>query len=113
MADIKSTDRIAEKWARVTPQRTQDYTEGIESPRRPWAEATAAAEETYKAGVTQAANKGRFSKGVRATGNEGWQRKTRDKGPQRFAEGPSTTGQRVCGGSPNGFMVLLHCSQRG
>lgn len=87
MANIKPTDRIAEKWARVTPQRTQDYTDGIESPRRPWAEATAAAEETYKQGVTQAANKGRFAKGVRATGNDGWQRRTREKGPQRFAEG--------------------------
>lgn len=87
MANIKPTDRIAEKWARVTPQRTQDYTDGIENPRRPWAEATAAAEQTYKDGVTNAANKGRFSRGVRATGNDGWSRKTREKGPQRFAEG--------------------------
>lgn len=87
MANIKPTDRIAEKWARVTPQRQQDYIEGIENPRRPWAEATAAAEQSYKDGVTQAATKGRFARGVRATGNEGWQRKTRDKGPQRFQEG--------------------------
>ncbi len=87
MANIKPTDRIAEKWARVTPQRQQDYVEGIENPRRPWAEATAAAEQSYKDGVTQAATKGRFARGVRATGNEGWQRKTREKGPQRFQEG--------------------------
>ena len=87
MAQIKATDQIAEKWARVTPQRAQDYTQGIEQPRRPWAEATAAAEQTYKDGVTQAANKGRFARGVRATGNDGWQRKTREKGPQRFSEG--------------------------
>lgn len=87
MANIKATDRIAEKWARVTPQRTQDYTDGIESPRRPWAEASAAAEETYKQGVVAAANKNRYGKGVRATGNDGWQRRTREKGPQRFAEG--------------------------
>ena len=87
MAQIKATDQIAEKWARVTPQRAQDYTQGIEPPRRPWADATAAAEQTYKDGVTQAANKGRFARGVRATGNDGWQRKTREKGPQRFSEG--------------------------
>jgi hypothetical protein len=89
MAQIKPTDAIAAKWARVTPQRSQDYTDGIENPRRPWAEATAAAEQNYKDGVTQAANKGRFSKGVRATGNDGWQRRTREKGPQRFQEGVS------------------------
>lgn len=87
MANIKATDRIAEKWARVTPQRQQDYTEGIDNPRRPWAESTAAAEEAYKQGVTQAAAKNRFSRGVRATGNDGWARRTREKGPQRFAEG--------------------------
>lgn len=87
MANIKSTDRIAEKWARVTPQRTQDYTDGIENPRREWAGATAAAEDTYKAAVTNAANKGRYGKGVRAAGNEKWQRRSREKGPQRFSEG--------------------------
>jgi hypothetical protein len=89
MAKIKDPSAIAEKWARVTPQRQQDYTQGIENPRTPWAEATAAAEENYKQGVQQAATKGRFSKGVRARGNDGWQRATREKGPQRFAEGVS------------------------
>lgn len=87
MAQIKTTDRIAEKWARVTPQRSQDYTDGIENPRRPWAEASAAAEDTYKAGVTAAAGKGRYGKGIRAAGNDKWQRRSREKGPQRFSEG--------------------------
>lgn len=87
MAQIKPIDAIAEKWARVTPQRSQDYAHGIEQPRRPWMEATAAAEQTYRDGVTAAAQKGRFAKGVRAKGNDGWQRATREKGPQRFSEG--------------------------
>ncbi len=87
MADIKSTDRIAEKWARVTPQRTQDYTDGINSPRRDYAQAAAAAEGTYKDAVTKAANSGQYGKGVRAAGTAKWQNRARAKGPQRFSEG--------------------------
>jgi hypothetical protein len=87
MAGIKATDAIAAKWARVTPQRSQDYSDGIENPRRGWAESAAAAEATYQQGVQQAATKGRYGKGVRAAGNEKWQRKAREKGPQRFQEG--------------------------
>ncbi len=87
MADIKSTDRIAEKWARVTPQRTQDYTDGINSPRRDYAQAAVAAEGTYKDAVTKAANAGQYAKGVRAAGTAKWQNRARAKGPQRFSEG--------------------------
>lgn len=87
MAKIKSVDRIAEKWSRVTPQRTSDYQQGIANPRRPWAEAAGASEEQYKQGVTNAATKGRYGKGVRAAGNDKWQRNATEKGPQRFAEG--------------------------
>jgi hypothetical protein len=87
MADIKNTDRIAEKWARVTPQRTQDYTDGIEAPRRDWAAATSAAADTYREGVTKAASSGMFAKGVRAAGTPKWQSRSRAKGPQRFSEG--------------------------
>lgn len=87
MAGIKATDAIASKWARVTPQRSQDYTDGIQNPRRSWAQSAAAAEETYKAGVNAAATKGRYGKGVRAAGDEKWSRKASEKGPQRFQEG--------------------------
>jgi len=87
MANIKPIDRIAEKWARVTPQRTQDYTDGIENPRTDWAGATAAAADTYKDAVTKAANSGQFAKGVRNAGTQKWQQRARQKGPQRFAEG--------------------------
>lgn len=87
MAQIKATDAIAAKWARVTPQRTTDYTQGIQNPRRSWAASAAAAEETYKTGVQQAATKGRYGKGVRAAGDEKWQRRAGEKGPQRFQEG--------------------------
>jgi hypothetical protein len=87
MADIKATERIAEKWARVTPQRTQDYTDGINNPRRDYAQAAAAAEESYKAGVQKAAQAGQYGRGIRAAGTAKWQNRSRQKGPQRFSEG--------------------------
>lgn len=87
MAKIKSAAEIAAKWARVTPQRTADYEQGVRNPTKDWALATEAAEDNYKTGVTKAAQEGRFGKGVKAAGTSKWQRKTLEKGPNRFAEG--------------------------
>jgi len=87
MAGIKSASAIAAKWARVTPQRAPDYEEGVKSPRRPWAESAKRAEEAYKAGVTAAAQAGRYGKGVDAAGNEKWQKKALEKGVARYGPG--------------------------
>jgi len=92
MANMKSADAVAEKWARVTPQRAQDYTDGVKSPRTPWAAASAGANDRYKAGVTEAAAANRYQKGVNAAGDQAWQTKTLAKGPARFAEGVALSG---------------------
>lgn len=75
------------KWATVTPQRTGDYEEGVKNPRTPWAQATAAGADAYKAGVTEAITRGAFAKGVAAAGDSTYTKNTLAKGPQRFAEG--------------------------
>jgi len=87
MAEIRSMDVIAEKWARVTPMRRPDYEYGIANPRRDWAEAAAGANESWKAGVAAAAAADRFGKGVKKVGTEKWKDRARRKGPSRFAEG--------------------------
>jgi len=87
MAAIRSIERIAKKWASVTPGRTGDYQAGIESPRRDWEAATAGAEDAYQAGVSQAIAEKRFAKGVRAAGTEKWQRGAVEKGTQRWGPG--------------------------
>jgi len=87
MAEIKSMSAITEKWTRVTPQRTEDYKKGIESPKRDWAEETLAAKDNWKAGIDAAASKGLFEKGVTAAGSKKWKDKALAKGPGRFAEG--------------------------
>lgn len=89
MAEIKDVSRIAQKWARVAPQRTQDYTEGVSAPRRDWAASAAAAQDTHIAAMQRAATQKSYSKGVRAAGTAKWQQRALAKGPNRYAEGVS------------------------
>lgn len=87
MAEIKSIQAIQEKWGRVTPTRTEDYTIGIRNPKRDWAQASAAAKESHKAAMTAAAQNDSYGKGVAKAGTAKWQERAAKKGPQRFAEG--------------------------
>jgi len=87
MAEIKSMAAIKEKWTRVTPQRTDDYTAGIRSPKRDWANEANAAKGNWKAGIDAAAAKDLYAKGVTEAGTKKWQEKAITKGPGRFAEG--------------------------
>jgi len=87
MAEIKSMAAITEKWTRVTPQRSEDYKNGIQNPRRDWEQETIASKDNWKAGVDAAAAKDLFAKGVSASGTKKWKDKALAKGPGRFAEG--------------------------
>lgn len=87
MPAVKATSLIAAKWARVTPQRTEDFRAGVENPRTDWATAAAAAETTWRDAVTAAAGRQAYSAGVRRVGTARWQERTLAKGPGRFAEG--------------------------
>ena|SRR3990167_6281302 len=87
MPAIKATSAISEKWARVTPQRAQDYAAGVKNPRKSWQESTLAAEQAQAQGVQEAIAAGRFGKGVAAAGNSKWQRKAATVGAQRFGPG--------------------------
>ena len=87
MPAIKSSQEIAAKWSRVTQGRSQDFQNGVKSPRRSWVQSTVAAEDSYKAGVTAAANEGRFGKGATAAGDKKWQDKSVNIGVARWAPG--------------------------
>ncbi len=89
---IKSTSAIAEKFARVTPGRAQDFADGVQNPRRDWKTETAAAESRYEAGVTEAIQGKRFGKGVSKAGTEKWQRATLSLGVTRWPEGVQGAG---------------------
>lgn len=87
MAFIRSIDKIAHKFATVTPGRTDDYRVGVENPRRDWGTATAASEAAYEAGVTQGIAKKRFGKGVKKAGTSTWQKGAVEKGTARWGPG--------------------------
>lgn len=87
MAEIKPLSQISEKYGRVTPQRTQDYVEGVQNPKTDWAQATQAAEARYQEGVQKAIQQKRFGKGVQKAGTAAWQERAVQVGPNRFAEG--------------------------
>lgn len=77
----------AAKWARVASQRTEDYKDGINNPRKPWAESTANAQNSYNQGIQLSIAQGRFATGVQKAGNGKWQNKANTKGVQRYAMG--------------------------
>lgn len=87
MAEIKSIQAIQEKWARVTPTRTEDYTIGIKNPKRDWAQAATAAKESHKAAMVTAGQNDAYAKGVNKAGTARWQDRATRKGPTRYAEG--------------------------
>lgn len=84
---VKSAAEVAEKWARVAPQRDADYKAGVADPAVEWAKATAASEETYAAGVQDAISRNSFGKGVAKAGDEKWRRKTGELGAARWSGG--------------------------
>jgi len=87
MAFIRSMAEIAKKWATVTPMRSADYEAGVRNPRRDWATAASASEDAWKTGVTAAAAKNLFSKGVNFAGTPKWSAGAINKGVARWGPG--------------------------
>lgn len=92
MANIRNTSEIAEKWSRVTPQRVDDFKSGVQRPRVDWSTQTQASKDAWSAGVTEAINQDRFSRGVAEAGTPKWQSKTLGKGVARWPSGVREAG---------------------
>jgi len=88
----------ATKWARVTPQRTEDYQQGVQNPKVSWQTATLAAEANQAAGVQQAIQDKRFAKGVQKAGDAAWQQGALQKGVTRFGEGVQVSQDKYASG---------------
>jgi len=87
MAQIKSVEQIASKWATVTPQRAGDYAAGIAAPKRSWSAAAKAAEAAYEDGIRSSIAGKRFGKGVAKAGDEKWSRKASVNGVRNWGPG--------------------------
>ncbi len=75
--------RYADRAALAGPE----YLSGVENPRKPWAEATKAAEGNWLAGVTKAGQDKRFGRGVDKAGNSKYLKGVQEKGVGRYEEG--------------------------
>lgn len=84
---MPSAAKIAAKWARVTPERTQDYEEGVRNPSKDWETETADSEGRYEAGIKLAMLRKAFGKGVRAVGTAKQKAASILKGIPRWPEG--------------------------
>jgi hypothetical protein len=89
MAKIRSIEEIAEKYARVTPQRSADYEAGIKTPKVDWRAETEASADRWAQGIQQAIGNKSFEKGVRRVGTEKWQKKALELGVTRWGPGVS------------------------
>jgi hypothetical protein len=84
---IKPLGSIAEKWNRRASSATQEYTDGVGAPRKPWAAATQAAEGSYEQGVQASISRKAFGKGVAAAGDAKWSSRAKELGSGRYASG--------------------------
>ncbi len=84
---MKSAADSAKKWARVTPDRQEDYEYGVRNPDKDWATETAAAEPRYEDGIKASIARKAFGKGVKKAGTAKQQEATIAKGIPRWPEG--------------------------
>jgi len=87
MPAIKSASDIAAKWSRVTPQRASDYTDGVKTTTKSWANNTKDAEDSYELGIQNSIQAKSYGKGVEKAGDAKWKRKTTELGGTRWGPG--------------------------
>jgi len=91
---IRSIEKIADKWAEVTPGRSAYYEDGVRNPKEDWGEEAYAAKETWKAGITQAAARDAYGKGVSRAGTKTWQEGCIRVGITRWGPGVAASKNR-------------------
>lgn len=86
---VKSASMAGGKWQRRASSASGEYKAGVEGTQRSWQQAAAASKQAWQQGVTEAAGRDAFAKGVNAAGDSKWRTNASAKGPGRFAEGVS------------------------
>jgi len=85
--DIKTLDKIQDKFVRRTSQAGPDYEAGVSAPKRDWAQATKAAEANFEQGIQAAIGRKSFGKGVTKAGSAKFLRGAKEKGVARYPSG--------------------------
>ncbi|MEM3988545.1 MAG: hypothetical protein QXZ22_08140 [Sulfolobales archaeon] len=86
---LRPLDKIVEKWRSRASAASGDYAAGVEAPKYDWQKNTLAAADAWKAGVTEAAAKNTFAKGVASKSTDFWKSRAMTLGTARFADGVS------------------------
>jgi len=88
---LRPLEKIMEKWSTRAAAAVTDYVEGIASPKVPWSQGALAAKDAWRQGVTDAAGRDAYAKGVTKAGDAKWLRKAQEFGPARYPDGVAKT----------------------
>lgn len=80
---VKDLGQSAKKFGQNAAAGSANYATGVQN-NQSWAQNTEAAAPNWAAGVTTAAQNGRFAKGVSKAGQSKWQQNSVQKGQSRF-----------------------------
>jgi len=86
---LKPIDKIVEYWRSGATAAGPKYSEGLTMPKTPWSQAAMAAKEAWRQGITDAAGRDAYSKGVAKAGDAKWLKRASEVGARRFPEGVS------------------------
>jgi len=78
---------IAQKFIRVTPQRSEDFEKGVKETPKDWEKNTLEAEKNYEAGLQKSIARKAYGTGVKKCGTARQKDKTIVKGKSRWVEG--------------------------
>ena len=86
---LKPLDKIVDKWTTRATGAAADYAAGLTMPKQPWSAAAVAAKDAWRTGVTDAAGRDAYAKGVTKAGDAKWLKKASEIGTRRYPEGVS------------------------
>jgi len=89
--NVKDVASSAQKFVQRAQAAAPDYQKGVQGAGAHWQTQAAAANDTYVAGVTQAANAGRYRNGVANKGSK-YEQNAAGKGAQRYPQGVAQAG---------------------
>ncbi|MBA7612654.1 hypothetical protein ES703_19890 [subsurface metagenome] len=85
--EVMSLTNIVRKWIGRVSIATEEYKDGVTTPRRDWESETAAAETRWADAMREVIAKGLWLAGVRKAGTAKWKEKTLSLGVARWPSG--------------------------
>lgn len=84
---VPSAAEVAEKWARITAQRSGDYKAGVTGAGSDWEKGATDAQAAFVAGVTSGNIGKMYAGGIKRAGSAKYERKATGVGADRFSGG--------------------------